>query len=249
MPLSLQSRRVGDIIVVTCSGRIVEGAESAALQRHVYDLLPDDPFITLDLSQVDFIDSAGLGLLVRLLSRARTARGDLKPCAVPARISEVLRITRLGSVFDVHESEADAIAAFYQRATSADAPDRLDTEILCVEKSADVLAYVCGVLRQAGYGVMPSGNLPDALVLLTASRPKVVVVGADLRAARGTRAADHFNELADALPVVELPADFSCSDPGDAGHRLLDRVRAVIGTRETGAPDRRTTADLRRDGV
>jgi hypothetical protein len=91
-----------------------------------------------------------------------------------------------------------------------------------------VLAYVREVLRQAGYGVMTSGNLHDALVLLQASRPKLVVVGANLRAARGTHAADTFNTLAGTFPLVELPADFSCSDAGDAGSRLLDQVRAVM---------------------
>ena len=231
MSLSLQSRRVGDITVVKCVGRIVEGIQSAQLQQHLTDLLPDHPYIILDLDQVDFIDSRGLGLLVRFLSRARTAHGGLKLCRVPARINEVLRITRLHAIFDAHESEADAIAAFYERTKSADGQGRLDADILCVEKSADVLAYVSGVLRQAGYGVLSSGNLQDALTLLRASRPKVVVIGAALREARDTRAADAFNDFADKLTVVELPANFSSRDAGEAGQRLLDRVRDVIGHR------------------
>ena len=229
MPLSLQSRRVGDITVVTCSGRIVEG-ESAALHQHLEDLLPYDPYIILDIGDVDFIDSSGLGLLVRFLTRTRTANGSLKLCAVPERIGEVLRITKLGTIFESHASEAEAVSAFYQPEKSAAASFRFNTDILCVEKSADVLAYIRELLCQAGYGVMTASNLPDALILLQATRPKVVVIGAELHSAIGTRTAEAFNRLADRLSVVELPADFSSHDAGEAGRQLLDQVRAIMST-------------------
>lgn len=225
MSLSLQNRRVGDIIVVTCSGPIVEGAECAALQRHLEGLLPYDRHIILNVGEVQFLDSSGLGLLVRLLTRTQIAGGNLTLCAVPTRFAEVLRITHLTKIFESHESEADAIAAFYQPATSASALYRFNPDILCVEKSSDVLAYVRELLGQAGYGVITVGNLPDALTLLKATRPKVVVIGAELRAARGTWAADSFNSLADALSVVELSAGFSSHDAGEAGGRLLEQVR------------------------
>jgi anti-sigma B factor antagonist len=228
MPLSLQSRRIGEITVVTCSGRIVEGPESEALQQHLSDLLPYHRYIILDLGQVDFVDSSGLGLLVRFLARTHTAQGGLKLCAVPPKVAEVLRLTRLGTIFDRHDSVEQAIAAFYQGATSAGTSDRLNTDILCVEHSADVLAFVRELLKQAGYGVMTATNLPDALILLKATRPKVLVIGADLRSARDTSAAATFNHLADARTVVELPPDFSSRDAGQAGQHVLDQVRAAV---------------------
>jgi anti-sigma B factor antagonist len=228
VPLSFQSRAVGDITVVECSGRIVEGAESARLQQHLNDLLPVHPYILLHLGGVDFIDSSGIGLLVRFLARVQNARGNLKMCAVSPKISEVLKITKLNTIFDAYESETEAIAGFYRRPKSTDRPV-LAASILCVEKSADVLAYVRELLRQAGYAVVTTGNLPDALTLLTATRPKLVVIGADLRATRNTRAADTFNRLADALPVIELPANFSSDDAGEAGGQLLSHVHTIIG--------------------
>lgn len=228
MSLSLQARQVGEIVVIRCRGRIVEGPEASALRQHVGDVLRDAPFIILHLAEVDFIDSGGLGLLVRLLSRTQAAGGDLKLCAVTARVHEVLRITRLASIFDAYPTEAEAIAAFYDRSRPGAVPRRFDNEILCVEPSADVLSYVSELLRQAGYGVMTSANLPDALVLLRASTPKLVVIGARLRTARDTWTAGTFNTESGALPVVELPADFSASDAGDAGQRLLDQVRALL---------------------
>jgi anti-sigma B factor antagonist len=230
MALSVQSRLVGHVTVVTCSGRIVEGAESAPLQQRLDSVIASPaPFVILDLAGVEFIDSAGLGLLVRYLTKSRAAHGHLKLCALPAKVSEVLRITRLASTFESYASEAEAIAASYQRAPSASAPYRFSTDILCVDKSVDVQCYVREVLAQAGYSVMTAGNLPDALVLLQATRPKVVIIGADLRGSRNTWTAERFNNLADARPVVELPADFSHDDAGSAGQRLLDDVRAAAG--------------------
>ena len=93
MPLSVQSRRVGDITVMMCRGRIVEGSESSALQQHV-GVPSQDPCIVLNLCDVDFIDSSGLGLLVRLLTRCRAAGGDLKLCAVPGRIDDRVALAR-----------------------------------------------------------------------------------------------------------------------------------------------------------
>jgi anti-sigma B factor antagonist len=235
VPLSLQSRRVGDIVVLKCAGRIVEGTESKALQQEFASLLPDDPYIVMDLADVNFIDSAGLGLLVRLLSRARAARGDLKLCAVPERVREVLRITRLGAIFDAAPTETDAVAAFYKPAKGTDAFEGLGGDVLCVTTSADVLAYACAILRGGGFGVMSSANLPDALTLLRASRPKVVVIDAQLHEARNTWTAGTFNELAGALPVIDLPPDFHAEEAGEAAARLLDRVRAAIGEPRIGA--------------
>ena len=230
MPLSLQSRRVGDITVITCSGRIVEGPESAALQQHL-NLLSHDPCVVLNLADVNFIDSSGLGLLVRLLTRSRAAGGTVRLCAVPTRIAEVLRITRLEKLFDTHASEADAIGAFYQRGSSISAARRVGTEILCVGRSADVQAYVRELLGHAGYGVMAVSSLADALTLLKATRPRVVVIGADLCLTGGIRAADTFKSIDATLATIELPADFSGHDAGEAAERLLDQIRTTMSGR------------------
>jgi len=228
--LSVQSRRVGDVNVVTCRGRLVEGAGSAALQQALDGLLAfPRPYIVLDLAGVDFIDSAGLGLLARYLSRSRAARGHLVLSAVPPKVGEVLRITRLSGVFEAYESEADAIAHAHRPAPAASAPSPVSTDILCVEKSVDVQCVVRELLAQEGHSVLTAGNLADGLILLQAVRPKVVVIGADLRASNHTRVAERFNALADRHVVVELPAGFSSDDAGEAGRRLIEQVRAAAG--------------------
>jgi anti-sigma B factor antagonist len=229
MTLSFQKQDAGGLTLVRCSGRIVEGSETAALQREVEAQFDETPHVVLDLSGIEFIDSSGLGLLVRLMNRARVAGGDLRICAVSPRLKEILRVTRLDKVLPPYTSSGEAIAATYDHARDAQKLDRLAADVLCVAESRDMLVYVCEILRQAGFAVMSSDNLPDALMLLRAVRPRTVVMSAGLRAARGTGAANAFNTLADTRAVVELPADFSHDDAGDAGILLLERVRSAMG--------------------
>jgi hypothetical protein len=175
------------------------------------------PHLVLNLGAVDFLDSSGLGLLVRYVTRARNVHGNLTLCALTPPLIKVLDVTHLRPVFDAHELEADAINALYQRASPGGGATRLQTDILSVAASSDLQAYVRGLLTQAGYGVLTAGNLPDGLILLQATRPKLLVVGKDFRLSRETRTAEKLNTLADALPVTVLPADFSRRDAGAAG--------------------------------
>jgi len=222
--LSLENRWVDDVAVVTCSGRIVEGREVSALQSHVNDLAAENSHIVLHLGGVDFIDSSGIGLLVRLLTRIRNAGGSFAICAVSAKIREVLVVTRLDGVFVPHDSEADAIVDVFRIRSASSGP--LSGGILCVDSSHDVLAYVREMLRSAGYPVVTAANMPDAMTLLIATRPRAVVISSALRA---TRVALAFNERAATLPVIELPSHFSTDDAGSAGAQLLARVQAVVG--------------------
>ena len=236
MAIAFDTRRVGDIAVVKVRGRIVEGAESAALQKHLDGLMPYGAHILLHLGDVEFLDSSGLGLLVRYLTRTRNAHGNLKLCALSAPIEEVLRVTRLRGAFDPHETEEAAIADFYQRRDSATGSFRFRVDVLCVDFSNDVQAYIRELLGQVGFGVLTAGNLPDALILLQATKPRLVIIDADLRAAKSTQTAEKFNALADKIAVLELPQGFSRSEAGQAGQVLVGKVLAAIGAPNPGGP-------------
>jgi anti-sigma B factor antagonist len=112
VPLSVDSRRIGDLTILTCRGRLVEGAESNTLKKHLDDLIDQSPRFILHLGGIEFMDSSGLGLLARYLIRARNAHGNVKLCAVSQKFDEVLRTTKLGTIFETYESEAAAIASF-----------------------------------------------------------------------------------------------------------------------------------------
>ena len=225
MQLSLHHRLVGDATVVTCRGRVTAGDETAALQQSLDALIPRTRHVVLHLGEVEFIDSGGLGLLVRYLARAQRSTATLSVCAVSPKIDEVLRITKLKTVFPPYETEAVAITEVHRRHATAD--DVAEMTVLCVDTSSDVSTYLRELLKAAGYRVLTALNMPDALVLLVATRPTVVVVSAELNAQRGTRAADEFHRLAAARSLVLLPAGFSARDAGDAAAEVLSAVRAA----------------------
>ena len=229
MPVSLQRRRVGDVNVITCSGKIVGGPEADELQRAIEELLPLEPHVVLNVADVTFLDSAGIGALVRGLHRTRRAFGDLKLCRVPSRVAEVLRITKLDGAFDVHTSEEGAIAAFYGRSPSADTRAVLGGDILCVDDSPDVLAYICGVLRESGYRALPCGNTADATVLLKVSRPRVLVIGSSARARFDAARTGGSGDAGSPVAILELPDAFASHDPVESSSHLLARVRALAG--------------------
>src|SRR5207247_1188888 len=118
----------------------------------------------------------GLGLLVRYLLRAQRMSGTLTVCAVSPKIDEVLRITRLKAVFPRYETEVAAITDVHRSDTVENA-SAAGATVLCVDASADVGAYLRELLKAAGYRVLTTHNLPDALILLVATQPKVVVIG------------------------------------------------------------------------
>jgi anti-anti-sigma factor len=226
--LSFSGRTIGDVTVLKCEGRIVEGAESVALRQRVTEVLEHTPAVVLDLGDVHVIDSGGLGMLVRVL--ARTGQGNLKLCRLTSRFSETLKITRLAAVFDCHQSEAEAIAAFYRTPIGANRDSLfVAPNVLCVGKSAELLTYMQAVLRQAGLSVATADNLPDAVTLLKATTPQVVVVDHEVRSAGTTGMVDIFNRLVEALSVIDLPPDFARQDPIETGPRLVERVRVLIG--------------------
>ena len=225
MLLSLEHRAVGDAIVVTCNGKLIAGEEADALQTLLEELTPRTRHLVLHLGAVDFMDSSGLGLLVRYLSRAQRSKGSLSVCAVSPKIDEVLRVTRLKTVFPPYESEAEAITDAYRRdALGAEAPG---TTVLCVDASSNVGAYLRELLKAAGYRAITAQNLADALILMIATKPKVVVLSADLKNQRSTRAAQEFHNMAAERAVVVLPEEFSGREATAAADEVLRAVRAA----------------------
>jgi anti-anti-sigma factor len=225
MSLSIASRTVGDINVLACTGRIVEGDEATTLEAHVQKLLPWQPFLVLDLGGVTFVDSCGLGLLLRLRTLARTADGDLKVCAANPRVGEVLRVTKLDDVLRRYESELEAITAFYAPVEADDPWRSPKVDVLCVHSSLDVLAYARELLKQAGYGVATASNVSDARVLLRATTPRALVIDHDsqerLTALIGA-------DPAGRLAVVAWPEGFSTEEAGAAAHELLAELNRAV---------------------
>jgi anti-sigma B factor antagonist len=222
--LSLETREVGRVTIVRCKGRIVAGGETESLRAHVAWLLRDRRAIVLHLGEVVFIDSSGLGTMVRTLTSTRQAHGDLKLCDVPEHVRKVLQLSHLTKLFDSHESEDNAVAAFYRAPVKAEQPVSTGRSVLCIDRSADVVTYVRELLRRAGYDVHTSNNLRDGLILMRVSRFDLLLVGAELTASPATEKS--FRDVSVGVPVVELGSEFSTLEAGEAASRLLERIAA-----------------------
>jgi ActR/RegA family two-component response regulator len=81
------------------------------------------------------------------------------------------------------------------------------------------------MLKEAGYRTLTANNMSDALILLKATRPKTVVIGAELREASSSHMAEEFNSIASAGTIIELPTGFSEQDAGDAAQHVLQVLR------------------------
>ena len=112
LKLSLESRNRGDVLIVRCQGRIVYRDEAVALSRLVGEGLHNGGKVILDLSGVTSIDSAGIGELVFLHTRARSQKADLKVASPTGLVSELLDLTNVNSVLEIHPNLNEAIAAF-----------------------------------------------------------------------------------------------------------------------------------------
>ncbi|HEY1264797.1 MAG TPA: STAS domain-containing protein [Terriglobales bacterium] len=113
MTLKMETRVVDGVTVVVCSGRITFGEEAAGLRESLKKVLASTRQLVLNLSGVTYIDSGGLGTLVGVYSSARAAGADIKLTGIGARLRDTLQITKLVTVFEVYESEQQAVAAFH----------------------------------------------------------------------------------------------------------------------------------------
>ncbi|MGA7046039.1 MAG: STAS domain-containing protein [Candidatus Sulfotelmatobacter sp.] len=116
MQLKLATQTKDGILVVDCSGRIVFGEESSLLRETVKKAVSESNRIVLNLGEVNYIDSCGLGTMVALRTSAQNPGGTIKLTNLTKRVGDLLQVTKLLTVFDVYSSEAEAIASFREAA-------------------------------------------------------------------------------------------------------------------------------------
>ena len=113
MSVKLTTRQVGEVAVVDVAGRITLGEGSSVLRDAMRDLVSKgQKKILLNLGEVSYIDSSGIGELVSGFTTVTNSGGALKLLNLNKRVKDLLQITKLYTVFDVHEDEAGAIRSF-----------------------------------------------------------------------------------------------------------------------------------------
>jgi anti-sigma B factor antagonist len=111
--LKTSTRQVEGVTIVDLSGRITLGEASVVVRNVISDLLgKGNKKILLNLGEVDYIDSSGIGVLVSSFSTVRGQGGELKLVNLSKRIRDLLQITKLYNLFDVKDDEAAAVASF-----------------------------------------------------------------------------------------------------------------------------------------
>jgi len=110
MSLTITNREVDGVAVVTLDGRVVFGDAASALRDKVKTLTDaGNRKVVLNINNVTFVDSAGLGAMVAAHHTANSAGGALRLCHLEPKFKEMLRMTNLHTVFEVSDTEADAI--------------------------------------------------------------------------------------------------------------------------------------------
>ena len=115
--LKTSIRQVEGVTIVDLSGRITLGEASVAVRDVINDLMgKGNKKILLNLVEVNYIDSSGIGVLVSSFSTVRSQGGELKLVNLSKRIGDLLRITKVYSLFDIKDDEAAAVASFFRAA-------------------------------------------------------------------------------------------------------------------------------------
>lgn len=119
MALKIANRDVDGVAVLSLDGRIVLGEETSALREKVKGLLANGKKnIVLNLSNVTMIDSSGLGALVAAYTSAKAGGAALRLSNLGSRFNELLQITKLYTVFEISDTEADAIRGIAKKASA-----------------------------------------------------------------------------------------------------------------------------------
>ena len=113
MTMKASSRQVNGVTVVDMSGRITLGEGSVILRDTIKDLLgKGQKKILLNLGDVTYIDSSGIGELVSAFTSVRNQGGELKLLNLTKKVHDLLQITKLYTVFDIKDDETAAVGAF-----------------------------------------------------------------------------------------------------------------------------------------
>ena len=113
MSLTIDTREVAHVTILDVHGRIILGDEIHTLRDAVRELITQDKKkIILNLADVDYLDSSGLGELVSSFTTVRNAGGELKLLNLTQKVHDILFVTKLYTVFDIRDDEFSAVKSF-----------------------------------------------------------------------------------------------------------------------------------------
>ena len=214
-------------MVIRCAGRIVTGQETQLLQQEIEKHTIESKKFVLQMAEVKFVDSGGLGAMVRLAGMLRAYHGDLKLCELSPFVHQVIEATALHKVFHAYATEKEAVDAFLEGPHQHGAASSgAGAKIFCIDTSVDLLAYLSVLLKRSGYDVTTSHRLSDAKTLVKVRRPDAVVCGPAIHT--DDFAMENLRHSAPHAKFIMLPVDFSTKDASHAGTDLVEQLRALF---------------------
>ncbi len=226
MSLSVDSRACGRVYVIRCIGRIVAGDESRTLEAVITRSLQDFNRLVIDVADVSRVDSSGMGLLVRFLSRVKANGGDLRLASPQPFFRSLLEMTKLTTILRVYNTEEEAIVSFLKEPpTAAKETTPAGPLVLFLDQSVDLCAFVRKMLNGHGYEVVTTSRLHDAKLLLSAADFSYLVLGPECSQLPCDDVIATLKPFAKSADVVQLQRGFQMDDAERAASDLLQRMR------------------------
>ena len=221
MPLTLISRHLGNVCIIECKGRISMGDELKSLETTLNLGARESTKVVLNVSEVDRLDSTGIGLLVRVATNLHKRGGDIRLAAPQPFFIKLLKLANLSSLLQVHSTEEEALLSFLRNRRTEKPKVKPGSRVLFFDQSTDLCAFVRAVLTQHGFDVKSTDNFGDAKVLLRIDDVDYVVVGPGTPQFSAEAALRSLKPLMPKAAAFQLDADFKARDAHEATETLL----------------------------
>lgn len=218
--LVLDVVNVKNLTVVRVSGRIVLGDDLPRLEQAIAGGLQGSTEVVVNLGGVDYVDSSGLGALVRTVTAARAKRKKILLCGLTPNVVKLFNLTRVTDLFQVFKTEEEALAAEGSAPRIPAMGSPTGVRVLVVDESLDMLAYLRNTLQNEGYQVLASSNFPDAKLFLKSAQ--IVVFGPDPVPCGEGSSVDTLRKLAPHLPLVSVQMN---SDAAEMSADVIAQVK------------------------
>ncbi len=229
MPLSLNTRFVGNVYIIRCTGRVILGDEVKALEAAFETGEREYTRFVVDLSEVSRLDSIAIGLLVRYAERMNKRGGGLRLATPPAFVQNLLNMTKLSGLLPSFATEEEAIVSFLKERPAEGTTARRGPRVMMVDESADLCVFVRTVLSRHGFDVRSTCSFRDAKILLSTDGTEYILVGPGSPQLPTETVVRSLTALAPTAKVMLLGADFKIRDAQEATDALLQMfgVRGV----------------------
>ncbi len=221
MPLTLKSRFVGNVYVIRCTGSIVLGEESKALEAVLETRAPEFCRFVLDLEQLERLDSIGMGLLVRYTDQFGRRGGGIRLASPPPFVPRLLELTMLSELLPQYPTEEEAIVSFLKQRPALALKGKRGPRVLMFDPSANLEVFVRTVLTRHGFDVQSTSLYHDARILLAVDGAEYIVVGPCAEELSQGSAGKSLQALSPKARVFELDQAFESRDAGEATEELL----------------------------